>query len=61
MWSSFRVARRARVFDIKNREERSIIELSAGHNGYKRLRGKPIHFRRKWIKRNEWIEERINP
>ena len=22
---------------------------------------KPIHTRRKWIKKNEWIEERINP
>tara|TARA_B100000579_G_scaffold241498_1_gene197987 strand:+ start:67 stop:606 length:540 start_codon:yes stop_codon:yes gene_type:complete len=22
---------------------------------------KPIHFRRRWIRRNEWIEERINP
>jgi len=45
VWSSFRVARRAKVSDIsiENREEQ--VKLSACHDGYKRLKGSPKHCR----------------
>jgi hypothetical protein len=43
VWGSFRVARRARVFSINETADR----LSACHDGYKRLSGKPVH-KRAW-------------
>ena len=60
VWDSFRVARRARVFDIKNSEEELSIKLSAAHNGYHRLKGKPTHYRSWEFKKNTLIiEDRI--
>jgi len=50
VWGGFRVARRARVFDREQSEVDSIFQLSACHDGYKRLSGKPVHCR-------EWIFE----
>ena len=47
VWSGFRVARRAKVFNSKDSEQRGKITLSACHNGYHRLYGKPTHCR-KW-------------
>ena len=47
VWSGFRVARRAKVFNCKDSEQRGKITLSACHNGYHRLYGKPTHCR-KW-------------
>lgn len=46
-WSSFRVAGRARVHDVAFSDEEGVVRLSAWHDGYLRLRGKPIH-RRRW-------------
>tara|TARA_B110000008_G_C16978290_1_gene567088 strand:- start:8104 stop:9666 length:1563 start_codon:yes stop_codon:yes gene_type:complete len=46
-WKSFRVARRAKIFNLKNDLQRGKIIVSASHNGYARLKGKPIHTR-KW-------------
>jgi len=45
VWSTFRVARRARPFDliIDNSEERLSVECS--HDGYARLAGAPVHTR----------------
>jgi uncharacterized heparinase superfamily protein len=43
VWAGFRVARRAKVFDVICDNN----TLSAGHNGYGRLSGKPLHHR-KW-------------
>ena len=43
VWGSFRVARRARVFSINETADR----LSACHDGYRRLPGKPVH-KRTW-------------
>ncbi len=44
VWGGFRVARRARVFDI-NVDFDSMIAI-ASHDGYKRLPGRPIHQRK---------------
>ena len=48
VWSSFRVARRAKVIYIKTKENKNNTEVSASHDGYKRLKGKPIH-KRDWV------------
>jgi uncharacterized heparinase superfamily protein len=45
--SGFRVARRAKIFDIKTILKDSKIIFSACHDGYKRLKGSPVHSR-KW-------------
>lgn len=46
VWSGFRVARRARVHDIAFSDEGNVVRLLAWHDGYRRLRGKPVHHRR---------------
>ena len=48
IWSGFRVARRAKVYQVKTSTQDKKTYLSASHDGYKRLPGKPIHFRQ-WI------------
>ncbi|MEC9415159.1 MAG: alginate lyase family protein [Pseudomonadota bacterium] len=50
VWSSFRVARRARVFDCCAMQLEGVVRLSACHDGYKRLPGEPVHCR-------EWLFE----
>lgn len=49
VWSGFRVAKRAMPFDLNivNLNKKSFI-VTCSHDGYKSLRGSPIH-RRKWI------------
>lgn len=47
VWASFRVARRARVFDIEAGEGPDGAVVAASHDGYTRLPGRPIH-RRTW-------------
>ena len=47
VWSGFRVARRARVFDVKTSQADDSVTVKASHDGYKRLRPKIIH-RREW-------------
>lgn len=42
VWSGFRVARRARAFDVRYDD----VMLAGSHDGYRRLPGKPIHYRR---------------
>src|SRR5690606_20769341 len=46
VWSAFRVARRARVHDIRVEQEVGSLTLSAWHDGYLRLPGKVKHHRR---------------
>ena len=48
VWSGFRVARRAKVCKVKNLTQDKKTYLSASHDGYKRLSGKPVHFRQ-WV------------
>ena len=45
VWGGFRVARRARVLQKQTSRENGIILLSACHDGYRRLKGKPKHHR----------------
>jgi uncharacterized heparinase superfamily protein len=47
VWSGFRVARRARTFDVKTEQAGDSVTVKAAHDGYKRLRTKVIH-RREW-------------
>lgn len=45
VWSSFRVARRARPLDVQWTQGDEVLCLRAGHDGYRRLKGKPTHYR----------------
>jgi uncharacterized heparinase superfamily protein len=45
VWSSFRVARRARPSDVKIQSEAGHTNVSAAHDGYMRLKGKVGHHR----------------
>jgi uncharacterized heparinase superfamily protein len=47
VWSSFRVARRARPFGLSVAESDGIVEVSCSHDGYRRLPGRVVH-RRAW-------------
>jgi uncharacterized heparinase superfamily protein len=47
VWASFRVARRARVSDVRIQRDGSDLAISGGHDGYRRLAGRPVH-RRAW-------------
>ena len=47
VWGGFRVARRAQPFDVQIAEQGGEISVSGAHDGYRRLRGKPVH-RRSW-------------
>jgi uncharacterized heparinase superfamily protein len=48
VWSSFRVARRANVLDVRVAEENSGLVVIAAHDGYRRLPGVQLH-RRHWF------------
>ena len=45
VWSSFRVARRARPFAVRYGAEAGEIVLAAAHDGYRRLGGRQDHYR----------------
>lgn len=46
VWASFRVARRAYPFGLDLRQEApDICTIRCSHDGYKRLKGKPVHHR----------------
>ncbi|NNE22931.1 MAG: alginate lyase family protein [Rhizobiales bacterium] len=47
VWRSFRVGRRAGVYDVRVRDEGTCLSVRAAHNGYSHLAGKPVH-RRAW-------------
>lgn len=47
VWSSFRVARRARPFGLFLQQNRNELIVSCAHDGYQRLPGRPVH-RRCW-------------
>ena len=61
MWAAFRVARRGRPYNVKWKPTQEGFELSAWHDGYKILKGKPIHHRKfVWCKPGSLrIEDRI--
>jgi uncharacterized heparinase superfamily protein len=44
-WASFRVGRRARILDVKTQENADSVMVTAAHDGYRHLSGRPIHRR----------------
>lgn len=48
VWGGFRVARRAYPFDLTLQNEAGVLQVACSHDGYKRLKGAPIH-RREWV------------
>jgi uncharacterized heparinase superfamily protein len=57
MWGAFRVGRRARVFDVAIHDGADGLEVSAAHDGYRFLAGRPIH-RRRWRLEDGLLEVR---
>lgn len=47
VWAGFRVARRARPINISMQQTPGEVIVSATHNGFRRLKGSPLH-RREW-------------
>jgi uncharacterized heparinase superfamily protein len=47
VWGGFRVARRARPFDLVAHAQADQLEVRCSHDGYRRLQGQPVH-RREW-------------
>ena len=60
VWAGFRVARRAKPFNLKVDESEDEVRIFCAHDGYKRLTGKPVH-RRAWrLRKGELrVEDRI--
>ncbi len=60
VWSGFRVARRARPFDLTIEETGESCVVACSHDGYRRLPGRPVH-RRGWQLRDGSlsIEDRV--
>lgn len=46
VWSGFRVARRASILSAKLYQEGETLVAEGSHDGYRRLRGRPVHHRR---------------
>lgn len=57
IWAGFRVARRARPFDVSVRETDGLVIIEAAHDGYTRLTGRPVH-RRRWALKPYRLEVR---
>ncbi len=57
VWGSFRVARRARPYDVRLKLEREKQHASARHDGYRRLPGRPVHARSLTLRRNGLLIE----
>jgi uncharacterized heparinase superfamily protein len=48
VWGNFRVARRAKPFNLTVDELDEKVDISCSHDGYKRLKGSPTHLRN-WV------------
>jgi len=46
VWGAFRAGRRARVHDVRTSAAGGAVEVSASHDGYRHLPGRPVHARR---------------
>ena len=55
VWGGFRVARRAKIFNTDNTKSDGLTRFSACHDGYARIKGKPVHCR-EWITSNNLLE-----
>jgi uncharacterized heparinase superfamily protein len=54
VWGGFRVARRARPFDLAIQQDDGALSVTCAHDGYRRLPGRPIH-RRRWRLDSAWL------
>ena len=60
VWGGFRVARRARPIDLQVAGDDRGLTVSCGHDGYRRLAGRPTHRRRWRLERQRLsVEDRI--
>ncbi len=58
VWGGFRVARRAYPLEMETEDRRNDgLWLTCAHNGYRRLRGKPMHYR-EWLLTGNSLEIR---
>ena len=55
VWSGFRVAQRARITEVEIIEEDKKLEFAAVHDGYTRIKSKPLH-KRNWKVNDSSIE-----
>jgi len=55
VWSGFRVARRAKPFGLNINKLEDRLQVSCSHDGYKRLKGSPMHTRKWEISSNQLI------
>ena len=55
VWGSFRVARRARIIQKKISKENNEVIITSKHDGYRRLKGEPLHMR-KWTIGDDYME-----
>ncbi|HEX2255865.1 MAG TPA: alginate lyase family protein [Afifellaceae bacterium] len=62
VWAAFRVARRARPFGLNVDERGGEVVVRCAHDGYRRLRGRPVHERTWQFFRGEVrVEDRVAP
>jgi uncharacterized heparinase superfamily protein len=62
VWDAFRVARRARPFGLAIDERPDEVTVACAHDGYRRLRGRPVHQRSWTFLRGEVrVEDRVEP
>ncbi|WP_340645154.1 alginate lyase family protein [Phenylobacterium sp.] len=57
VWSSFRVARRARAFDVRTARDGGCLVMEGAHDGYLRLAGQVVHRRRWTLSEQELLVE----
>ncbi len=49
IWKSFRIGRRPRPHDVNIQHEDRLVAISGRHDGYQRLKGRPVHERTLFI------------
>lgn len=55
MWSAFRVARRAKPFEVRVFEDDMGLVVEGSHDGFRRLSGQPMHRRRVELRHSELL------
>lgn len=62
VWGGFRVARRARPFDVSVTESADAVVVAGSHDGYRRLPGRPVHARTWTVGRGTLrIDDTVDP
>jgi uncharacterized heparinase superfamily protein len=61
VWGGFRVARRARILSARVHQDGDTLVAEGAHDGYRRLKGKPVHHRRWQLSKCSMvIEDRLS-